>query len=165
MVSNTLLMCATSKLRRNHKEKNLCTWYSYPMSTLSIMRFSFSFAGTTPLYFAAQEGRLAAIGFLHEKLKCDISARSNDGRKPIHAACQCGHTHIVKVFIFSSKLYSFCKHSFLVPLHTLITMCLFLSSAASFCFSLSLVHCVPAEQPCHLWHCTWWCYNTSLCIV
>ena len=53
--------------------------------------------GTTPLYFAAQEGRLGALKFLHEKGKCDLSYPSSDGRKPIHAACQCGHTHVVKV--------------------------------------------------------------------
>ena len=43
-------------------------------------------------------------------------------------------------------------------------MCLFLSSA-SFCFSLSLVHRVPTEQPCHLWHCAGRSYNTSLCLM
>ena len=60
-----------------------------------------TYAGTTPLYYAAQEGRLAAVKFLHEKGKCDLSSPSNDGRKPIHAACQCGHTHVVKVIIKS----------------------------------------------------------------
>ena len=54
-------------------------------------------AGTTPLYFAAQEGRLTAVQYLHEKGKCDLFTPSSDGRRPIHAACQCGHTHIVKV--------------------------------------------------------------------
>ena len=53
--------------------------------------------GTTPVYFAAQEGRLEALKFLATKLKCDLTTPSNDGLKPIHAAAQCGHTHIVKV--------------------------------------------------------------------
>ncbi len=53
--------------------------------------------GTTPAYFAAQEGRLEALKFLATKLKCDMNTASNDGLKPIHAASQCGHTHIVKV--------------------------------------------------------------------
>ena len=37
------------------------------------------------------------LKYLHEKGKCDLSSPSNDGRKPIHAACQCGHTDVVKV--------------------------------------------------------------------
>ena len=53
--------------------------------------------GTTPLYFAAQEGRLEALKFLAEKCKCNLSTPSEDGLKPIHAAAQCGHSHIVKV--------------------------------------------------------------------
>ena len=65
-------------------------------------------AGTTPLYFAAQEGRLPVVKYLYEKGKCDLSARSNDGRKPIHAACQCGHTHIIKVTVTDSE-YSLLK--------------------------------------------------------
>ena len=55
------------------------------------------------------EGRLAAVQYLHEKGKCDISTPSNDGRKPIHAACQCGHTHVVKVcndISFNGDTYS-----------------------------------------------------------
>ena len=52
---------------------------------------------TTPAYFAAQEGRLEAFKFLATKAKCDITTPSSDGLKPIHAAVQCGHTHIVKV--------------------------------------------------------------------
>ena len=35
---------------------------------------------------------------LAEKGKYDLSTPSGDGRKPIHAACQCGHTHVVKVY-------------------------------------------------------------------
>ena len=76
---------------------------------LDVCFASLSVAGTTPLYFAAQEGRLATLKYLHEKAKCDLSSRSNDGRKPIHAACQCGHTHIVKVFTLGVQVYSFCK--------------------------------------------------------
>ena len=53
--------------------------------------------GTTPLYFACQEGRVEALKFLHVKGKCDLTTPSNNGLKPIHAACQCGHTNIVKV--------------------------------------------------------------------
>ena len=54
-------------------------------------------SGTTPAYFAAQEGRVEALKFLHFKAKCDLKIPSNDGLKPIHAASQGGHTGIVKV--------------------------------------------------------------------
>lgn len=53
--------------------------------------------GASPAYYAAQEGRLEVLEFMHEKCKCDVSAACNDGLKPIHAASQCGHTNIVKV--------------------------------------------------------------------
>ena len=52
--------------------------------------------GTTPLYFAAQAGRLEALKYIHKVTNSDLS-ESDMGLKPIHAACQLGHTHIVKV--------------------------------------------------------------------
>ncbi len=54
--------------------------------------------GTTPVYFAAQEGRLQALQYLHDSANCDLMKASEDGLKPIHAACQTGHTSIVKVY-------------------------------------------------------------------
>ena len=53
--------------------------------------------GATPVYFAAQEGRLQALRYLHDIADCDLTKASEDGLKPIHAACQAGHTSIVKV--------------------------------------------------------------------
>ena len=53
--------------------------------------------GTTPVYFAAQEGRLQALQYLYDTANCDMMKASEDGLKPIHAACQTGHTSIVKV--------------------------------------------------------------------
>lgn len=55
-------------------------------------------SGASPAYYAAQEGRLEVLEFLCEKCKCDMSVPCNDGLKPIHAASQCGHTKIVKVY-------------------------------------------------------------------
>lgn len=63
------------------------------------MIFSNNKLGTTPTYFAAQEGQLEALRFLHEGARCDISTPAGDNLKPIHAAAQAGHTSIVKVFI------------------------------------------------------------------
>lgn len=54
-------------------------------------------SGTTPVYFAAQEGRLQALQFLHDNANCGLMKATEDGLKPIHAACQTGHTSIVKV--------------------------------------------------------------------
>ena len=65
--------------------------------------FCFLGSGTTPVYFAAQEGRLEALRFLHDTAKCDLTVPSGDQSdhlKPIHAAAQAGHTHIVKVTSF-----------------------------------------------------------------
>ena len=60
--------------------------------------------GTTPIYFAAQEGRLQAIRYLHDIANCDLTIPSEDGLKPIHAASQAGHTSIVKVnFLYNTK--------------------------------------------------------------
>ena len=60
---------------------------------------TFYVIGASPIYYAAQEGRLDVLEFMHEKCKCDLNKACNDGLKPIHAASQCGHTNIVKVGI------------------------------------------------------------------
>lgn len=49
------------------------------------------------MYHAAQQGQLEALKFLVEKCKCKLTVASNDGAKPIHAAAQGGHTHVVQV--------------------------------------------------------------------
>ena len=74
-----------------------------------------SFPGTTPVYFAAQEGRLEALRFLHTKGKCDLNIPSEDGLKPIHAACQCGHTNIVKV---AKGILPYLAELYCHPLHS-----------------------------------------------
>ena len=53
--------------------------------------------GATPIHYAAQEGHLEAVTFLHSKGKCSLETRVDDGMKPIHAAAQSGHTSIVQV--------------------------------------------------------------------
>lgn len=55
------------------------------------------YIGTTPVYHAAQQGQLEALKFLCEKCKCKLNVVSEDGAKPIHAASQCGQTHIIQV--------------------------------------------------------------------
>lgn len=75
---------------------NISVW-DYNKQASRCFKYNTSYKGTTPVYFAAQEGRLDAIKFLYTKLRCDLATPSNDGLKPIHAASQCGHTHIVKV--------------------------------------------------------------------
>ena len=54
-------------------------------------------AGTTPVYFAAQEGQVETLKYLI--VECDVDGRtvSNDGMQPIHAATQNGRLHAVKV--------------------------------------------------------------------
>ena len=51
------------------------------------------------MYHAAQQGQLEALKFLVEKCKCKLTVASDDGAKPIHAAAQCGHTHIIQVYL------------------------------------------------------------------
>lgn len=55
--------------------------------------------GTAPVYFAAQEGRLDALRFLHTKAKCNMNATNADGWSPIHAASQGGHADVIEVRI------------------------------------------------------------------
>ena len=49
------------------------------------------------MYFAAQEGRLEALRFLHTKAKCNMNAKNADGWSPIHAASQGGHADVIEV--------------------------------------------------------------------
>lgn len=51
------------------------------------------------MYFAAQEGRLDALRFLHTKAKCNMNAKNADGWSPIHAASQGGHADVIEVRI------------------------------------------------------------------
>ena len=70
--------------------------------------FIFYIVGTAPVYFAAQEGRLDALKFLHTKAKCSMGAKNADGWSPIHAASQGGHADVieVRVMISTSSTYS-----------------------------------------------------------
>lgn len=83
----------------------------YTVHILNNHIFCFLESGSTPVYFAAQEGRLEALRFLHDTAKCDLTVPSGDQSdhlKPIHAAAQAGHTHIVKVtslMLFLRTLY------------------------------------------------------------
>ena len=61
------------------------------------MLFSCFPTGTTPAYFASQEGRVEALKFLHYMGKCGVKIPGDDGLKPIHATSQGGHTGIVQV--------------------------------------------------------------------
>ena len=75
------------------KEHQMVYMYIHFKLTLAIK-------GTTPAYFAAQEGKLEVLQYLHETAKCDLSISSGeaaDNLKPIHAAAQGGHTNIIKV--------------------------------------------------------------------
>ena len=60
--------------------------------------FSFS-TGTTPAYFAAQEGRLECFQHLVDQGKADPVASCNDGMTPAHCAAQGGHLNIIQVSI------------------------------------------------------------------
>jgi len=46
--------------------------------------------GTTPVYFASQEGRLDCLQFLVTQANANPRLRANDGMAPIHAAAQMG---------------------------------------------------------------------------
>ena len=58
---------------------------------------------TTPIFFAAQEGHLTALQYLHQKGKCDMGTRSFDGMSPMHAACQNGHLEIIQVSVLTKN--------------------------------------------------------------
>lgn len=59
--------------------------------------FCLSDLGTTPVYFAAQEGQVETLKYLIVECQVDGRAKSNDGMQPIHAATQNGRAHAVKV--------------------------------------------------------------------
>lgn len=90
-----------SKFKRLLHEKSADGQYTvHIIYLLCNYVFYFLASGTTPVYFAAQEGRLEALRFLHDNAKCDLNVPSGDQidhLKPIHAAAQAGHTHVVKV--------------------------------------------------------------------
>lgn len=66
--------------------------------------------GTAPVYFAAQEGRLDALRFLHTKAKCSLSTKNADGWSPIHAASQGGHAEVIEVRIRIQMYYMNLQH-------------------------------------------------------
>lgn len=53
--------------------------------------------GTSPVYFAAQEGRLECLRYLIREAKADPLAKAGDGMTAVHAATQGGHFDTVKV--------------------------------------------------------------------
>ena len=55
--------------------------------------------GTTPVYYAAQEGRIGILEHLVGQLGCSASSRAKDGMMPLHAASQNGHTRVVKYLV------------------------------------------------------------------
>ena len=64
------------------------------------------------MYFAAQEGRLDALKYLHTKAKCSLSARNADGWSAIHASAQGGHAEIIEVRDYELE---FTIHQYYVP--------------------------------------------------
>ena len=54
-------------------------------------------AGTTAVYFAAQEGRLECLQYLVREAGADPLAKARDGMTAIHAATQGGHLDTVRV--------------------------------------------------------------------
>ncbi|XP_065199238.1 uncharacterized protein LOC135830940 [Sycon ciliatum] len=57
------------------------------------------FNGATPVYFAAQEGRLVALQYLVTECPGDPRIRANDGMTAVHAATQFGHLETVQWLI------------------------------------------------------------------
>eukprot|EP00117_Sycon_ciliatum_P017810 scpid11783/ scgid16660/ Espin; Autosomal recessive deafness type 36 protein; Ectoplasmic specialization protein len=57
------------------------------------------FNGATPIYFAAQEGRLVALQYLVTECTGDPMIRANDGMTAVHAATQLGHLETVRWLI------------------------------------------------------------------
>lgn len=57
----------------------------------------FLHTGATPVYFAAQEGRLVALQYLVSECEGDPMIRANDGMTAMHAATQLGHLETVRV--------------------------------------------------------------------
>ncbi|XP_065199242.1 uncharacterized protein LOC135830945 isoform X2 [Sycon ciliatum] len=57
------------------------------------------FNGATPIYFAAQEGRLVALQYLVTECTGDPMIRANDGMTAVHAATQLYHLETVRWLI------------------------------------------------------------------
>jgi len=51
--------------------------------------------GTTPLYFACEEGHIEVVKYL-VKQGANINKRNNDGITPLSIACQERHIEVVK---------------------------------------------------------------------
>lgn len=51
--------------------------------------------GSTPLYFACEQGRNKDIVKMLLDRRADINIQSDDGSTPLHIACEKGHKDIV----------------------------------------------------------------------
>lgn len=63
--------------------------------------------GTTPLYFASQEGRLDCLQFLITQTDANPRLRANDGMAPIHAAAQMGQLNCLAWLVCSYNVYNY----------------------------------------------------------
>jgi hypothetical protein len=57
--------------------------------------------GATPVYYAAQQGKLNVLKFLITDAKANCKIRANDGMTAAHAATQCGHLDCLKFLVIT----------------------------------------------------------------